>query len=95
MIIVPADDGIDVLEPLDFKRFSLQLAAGAAQADTPAVSFDGDTAWIAEAALRGWPGGRALPEWQDGLSAMIAFARTKGWVRAADGAVRAHVERQA
>jgi|KBSSwiStaDraftv2_1062776.scaffolds.fasta_scaffold29945_2 hypothetical protein len=94
MIIVPAGDGIDVLEALDFKRFSLRLEAGATQADNSAVSFDGDTAWIAEAALRGWPRGRTLPGWQEGLSAMIAFARTKGWVRPGDGAVRAHVERK-
>jgi hypothetical protein len=92
MVIVPAGDGIDIQDPLDFTRFSLRLGPDVLEEDTSAVSFDGDFAWIAETALRDWPGGRAIPEWQDGLSAMIAFARTRGWVRLADGAVRAHIE---
>jgi len=91
MVIVPRDEGLDVLEPMDFRRFSVSAGPTAERRSTAVVSYDGDAAWVAEAALRAWPGGTEIAGWQDGLSAMIAYARTKGWVRA-DGAVRAHFE---
>jgi hypothetical protein len=48
--------------------------------------------WVFEAALRGWPTCIAQPDWQSGLDAMIAKAAPHGWVDAATGAIRAHVE---
>src|SRR5690606_29016528 len=85
---------LDVAEAADFKRFSVRLRAGQAPVNGGGLSFeaDGRTAWVEEAALRAWPGGRDDAAWQAGLTGMIAFARGRGWV---DGArIRAHVETQ-
>jgi len=94
MIIIRNDSGdIDVLEPHDFKRFSFQLPEGDALQDSAPVTFENDTyAWISEAALRSWPGAADVPDWQEKLSGMIAFAQTKGWV-SSSGRIRAHIER--
>jgi hypothetical protein len=90
MVIVPRDEDLDVLEPTDFRRFSVR--AGLGRRDTAAVCYEGGFAWMAEAALRAWPGGREVAGWQDSLTAMIDFACSKGWVRTIDGAIRAHIE---
>jgi len=83
---------LDVADAADFKRFSVHLGPGQPPVDGRGVSFepDGRTAWVDEAALRAWPGGRDDPAWQAGLSGMIDFARGHGWI---DGTrIRAHVE---
>lgn len=96
MLIVPTDaGGIEILEPLDFKRFSVRAAPGQTPANSAAVVFASDepVAWVSEVALRTWPGAGGLAGWGDGLTAMIDYARTKGWFDAEAGRVRAHVER--
>jgi len=32
------------------------------------------------------------PEWRIEFDAMVAYAQSRGWVREADGAIRAHIE---
>jgi hypothetical protein len=49
-------------------------------------------AHVSATTLRDLAGERASdPEWTEQLEAMVAYARSKGWVRD-DGAIRAHVE---
>jgi hypothetical protein len=54
----------------------------------------GDHAWVRTAALRRLAGPAATPEWEEAFAAMLAYARTRGWVDDAQGAVRGHVERR-
>lgn len=91
--LTPAGE-LDVADAADFKRFTVRLDAGQAPLDGGGLSFepDGRTAWVDEAALRAWPGGRGDAGWQAGLTGMIDFARGRGWI---DGTrIRAHVEIQ-
>jgi len=53
---------------------------------------DGETAWIFEAALRGWPGVAQDEQWQNNFSAMIEKARPHGWIDDARKAIKAHIE---
>lgn len=57
------------------------------------ISFpDAATAWVAEQTLRQWPALKDSAEWQQALTAMIEKARPHGWIDAATGAIKAHVE---
>jgi len=100
MVIRLARDGALHLDaPEDFKRFKVVVEdagrdvsrARAALAKVARLE-DAATAWVAEAALRGWAGVKNDSVWQDGLTAMIAKAAPHGWVDAATGAIKAHVE---
>jgi len=53
---------------------------------------DADTAWIAQAALRGRPEVAADATWQQSFAAMIEKARPHGWIDDARAAIKAHVE---
>jgi hypothetical protein len=55
----------------------------------------GDHAWVRIDVLRRLAGSVATSEWEDGFAAMLDYARTRGWVDDAQGAVRGHVERRA
>ena len=46
------------------------------------------------AALREFAGSAVGPDWEAGLSSMIDYARSRGWVDDDLGAVRGHVERR-
>lgn len=80
----------------DFKHFKLVVDAPrgeaakirAALAGIASLDEDGH-AWVSESWLRRCD---AAPQWQDGLSAMIAVAKKYGWVDEQKKAVRAHVE---
>ena len=50
-------------------------------------------AWIDEAELRKLSGRAGDKAWNDQASAMIDYARRSGWIDAATGAIRAHIER--
>lgn len=54
----------------------------------------GDHAWVRTEALRRLAGPAATPEWEQAFAAMLDYARTRGWVDDAQGAVRGHVERR-
>ncbi len=69
-----------LLDPDDFSAFKVLLRGA-------------DDAFVAPDALRALAGDRATdPAWNQGLEAMLAYAKGKGWVRDADGAIQAHVE---
>ena len=76
---------------MNFNAFSFR--GGARQrVETPSVTFIGDYAWISEAALRACAPVAENDEWQAGLTSMIAYARTRGWVDPEAGRIRAHIE---
>ncbi len=54
----------------------------------------GDHAWVRTDALRRLAGPAATPEWEKGFTAMLDYARMRGWVDDDQGAVRGHVERR-
>lgn len=82
----------------EFRRFSIRFdpaARGTAAAEAALAAIarpDGDAAWVSPAALRRLAPRGTEPEWQAGLDAMVAFARSRGWVDATGG-IRAHIER--
>lgn len=99
-MLIRIDRSLDVrLEsPEDFKRFSAQidgLPADLARIQKAAKAagelVDADTMWVSEIWLRQAPDCSSDPAWQDGVTAMIAFARKHGWVRDGAGNIRAHV----
>lgn len=70
---------VELCDPHDFASFSVRVV--------PARH-----AWVAPETLRSLAGGLgSLPEWNEGLEAMTAFARRHGWLDES-GAIRAHVE---
>ncbi len=86
-------------EPEDTKRFHLAVVGGkdlgrvyGALVDAAAGRLDGDDAQIAVDAVRRMAAGRVPPGWDDDLDAMLAFARTKGWLDETGSTIRAHVE---
>jgi len=83
----------------DFRAFKLTVEddrgkldalrrALAGKAEVP----DAGTAWIFEAALRGWPGVAQDGPWQQSFSAMIEKARPHGWIDETRRAIKAHIE---
>ena len=54
----------------------------------------GDHAWVRTEALRRLAGPVATPRWEQAFAVMLDYARTRGWVDDAQGAVRGHVERR-
>jgi hypothetical protein len=100
IMIIRIDRFLDVrLEsPEDFKRFNVQIDGPiqhlsriqeAARAAGELV--DTDTMWVSETWLRQAPDCADDPAWQNGVTAMINFARKHGWVRDGSGDIRAHV----
>lgn len=95
-IHVTRDYAATLAEPQDFKRFKLVIDAArsdmgklkTALAGIATLSDEGH-AWVSEAWLRGLD---ASAPWQDGLTAMIAFAKKYGWVDEQAKTIRAHVE---
>jgi hypothetical protein len=51
--------------------------------------------WIAERAIRHWVGVRADDDWEAGFTAMVDYARSKGWTDPAGTHLRAHIEHRA
>jgi hypothetical protein len=95
LIAVAADGRISLAEPDDFRRFSIRLAEGepARRAMAAALRPDGeDHAWVPADLVRRLAGGDAA--WEEGFAKMLAFATGRGWVDG-DGAIRAHIEREA
>jgi len=76
----------------NLKAFSFRPGPTRPAGASEAVTFDAGFAWVSEAHLRGWPPLAGDQAWQVGLSAMLAFARTKGWIDPATGRIRAHIE---
>lgn len=102
MFVEVDGNGAAVREPDVLTSLSVRVGRGV---DDRAVAaaldglgrLDGSHVWLDVPALRDRAGslvgrdGRA--DWEAGFDGMIAYATSKGWV--ADGAVRAHLEREA
>jgi len=99
MIIVVGDGpSPELIEPWDFKRFKLRAPRTLSQADVAqklqniAKLASEDAVWVQEGALRQMGEAAGDPAWQEQVTAMIAKAGAHGWVDAATGAIRAHIE---
>ena len=62
------------------------LLAGGTRADGT------DHVWIAVDAVRHWVADLATEEWEEGFSAMVDYARGRGWLDEAGTHIRAHLE---
>jgi hypothetical protein len=94
MVIVIEGGKARLEEPNDFKGFKVVVKGG----DTSGIESVGrlegdDTAWIQMEAVRKLAGDAADQTWEDGYDAMLAYARTKGWLHDARREIQAHVER--
>jgi hypothetical protein len=89
---------ISLLEPDDFKAFSVRRRGPNGDRLLPAVERIGraagdDHVYVDVDALKAIAGDRGHdPGWLSSLEGMLSYARSEGWV-AEDGFVRAHVER--
>lgn len=96
-----ASDGatIALLEPEDCQRFHVavkggdpdSLAAGLAAANVGRLLASGD-AMIDTAALSQLAEGRVAEGWDTEFAAMVAYARSKGWVDDSGSSLQAHIE---
>lgn len=100
MIIRLAHDSTPRLDdPDNFRAFkvtspkNMDAAALTRALGTLGRLADNDHAWIDEAALRQLANRPTDKAWHDNATAMIAYARKSGWIDAATGAIRAHIER--
>ena len=97
--IVPERPVVTLEEPDDCTRFHLAVVGGrdigrvfGALVDAAAGRLDGDHALITIDAVRRMAGGRVGDDWDERFDAMLAFARTKGWIDDTNNAIQAHVE---
>lgn len=98
IIRVTREGGARLEAPEDLKRFKLvaegDLAGEAlARALGEAGRVEGEHAWISQDWLRRASGRVGDADWLRGFEGMVGFARRQGWVDAATGAIRAHIER--
>jgi hypothetical protein len=94
MVIVVQGDEVRVDEPSDFKGFKVVIHGDDDSALEGVGRLDDlDTAWIQIEAVRRLVGNAADQTWEDGYDAMLAYARTKGWLHDARREIQAHVER--
>ena len=100
MFVKLSAEGRVTLEERDhFRAFKLVVEGDPANLDDvrrmltgTAELPDRDTAWVFEAALRGWPEVAQDQAWQQSFGAMLEKARPHGWIDEQRKAVRAHVE---
>jgi hypothetical protein len=92
-------DSARLVDPEDLTGFAVVLEGEADPSPealaTGGVLGFGDHAWVRTDALRRLAGPVATPEWEDAFTAMLDYARSRGWVDDEHGAVRGHVERRA
>jgi hypothetical protein len=95
MVIIVEDGGVHMQDPSDFKAFKVVVKEGE---DASAIAVvgrlaDRETAWIGVDAVRNLAGEAAgVHGWDDDFAAMLAYARTKGWLDEAGTSIQAHVE---
>lgn len=99
MIISVTSSGVTVSEPDDFRRF--HIATTVASASLPevvqrsgfgTVEEDGTAVLDIDTVRNAGKSASENPEWDEGWSAMIEYARSKNWVTDDGRGVRAHVE---
>jgi hypothetical protein len=90
---------VSLEEPDDTARFHVTVRGGTDRAlvfgalvDAAAGRLDGDDAWITVDAIRRLAAPRVGPTWDDAFSAMLDYARGKGWLDETTHALQAHVE---
>lgn len=98
IVAIDAGHTVQLDQPLDFKRFHVEIAAPrtALPALRDAFSAYGVIeneahAWIDANALRQWPGLAGNAEYQAGLGQMLDYAARKGWMSPDGKRVRAHI----
>jgi hypothetical protein len=88
-----------LVDPEDMTSFAVvvegEAGPGAEALAAGGIVGLGTHAWARTDALRRLAGPLATPAWEDSFAAMLAFARSRGWVDDELGAVRGHVERRA
>ena len=97
MVIVVEDGGVRMVDPSDFKAFKVVVKQGEDPAAIAPVGrlADPDTAWIGVDAVRNLAGAAAtVPGWEDDFAAMLAYARTKGWLDDTGTEIQAHIEHE-
>ena len=102
IVHVHHDRSITLDDPNGFDAFSVR-APGLALDDVVAA-FEGDAmaadepsgearhVWITIARLHALGAEHGAPDWRSGCDAMIAFAKSKGWLDETGRSVRAHLE---
>jgi hypothetical protein len=100
IVIQPAGVA-ELVEPENTRAFSASFSPTVAVADrSEAVAAsgvgeldgDGQHIYVRVEVLRQLAAGRVGPSWEDEFSAMLAYARKKGWMNDSGDSVRAHVE---
>jgi hypothetical protein len=80
-VVVPATVSADQLP-------DLVAAAGIGELDP-----DGNHVRVDVQAVRAMAAGRVSPDWDGDFTAMLTYARSKGWLDASGSRVRAHIQR--
>ena len=98
-ILVKADLTIDIADPFNFRKFSLNVSHPSSAAEKVAEACSGlatlgtdGHAWVDAQRLIDWPGLRADPRWGDGIRAMIEKARPHGWIADDPLRIKAHID---
>lgn len=98
---VSADRSVTLEDRDNFRAFKLVATGNASKLDAIRKALarmaelpDDKTAWISEAALRGFDGVAQDQAWQQSLSAMIEKAKPHGWIDEQRKAIKAHIEWQ-
>ncbi len=99
MIVDVRNDGsVALLEPEDTRSFKLIARRGMTEHDIihalkGVADVELDHAWVRQVWLQETSPLAASSEWQTAFATMVNYARSKGWLRPADEAIRAHIER--
>lgn len=98
IVAIDAALAVRLEQPLDFKRFHVEIAAPRSALAALGKAFeaygaieDEAHAWIDADALRQWPGLAGNAEYAAGLGQMLDYAARKGWMSADGRRVRAHI----
>lgn len=99
IVDVRSDRSVALLEPEDTRSFKLVAprdlsGTDLAQALSGIADVESDHAWVFAAWIREASGLAADAEWRDAFGKMLAYARSKAWLRSTDEAIRAHIERR-
>lgn len=98
IVLIDEKKTVQLVEPLDFKRFHLEIRGDRATLPALRQAFaaygtidDDGHAWIDAEALRSWPGPAQDPAYRAGIDGMLGYAAKKGWMSDDGKRVRAHI----
>lgn len=100
MFVDVTEHGVRVGDAGNLRSLSVRVSEGvdahSAIAPVGVLDADGTHAWLVIDALRTLALGSVAADehddWNDGFSAMVAYATSKGWTSADQRALRAHLE---